>query len=73
MAQEPPWKREKRSARKEDVWIFFFFFFFECLRARAITDPWFFNRIERNDDGEIGERQIDNIVIEYYFIFGWLL
>lgn len=72
MAQEPPWKREKRSARKEDVWIFFFFFF-ECLRARATTDPWFFDRIERNDDGEIGERQIDNIVIEYYFIFGWLL
>lgn len=72
MAQESPWKREKRSARKEDVWIFFFFFF-ECLRARAITDPWFFNRIERNDDGEIGERQIDNIVIEYYFIFGRLL
>ena len=60
MAQEPPWKREKRPARKEDVWIFFLFLFIECLRAT--TGHCFFNR------DEIGQRRI---VIDYYFIF-WI-
>lgn len=36
MAQEPPWKREKRSARKEDVWIFFFSFLNAFVHVRPL-------------------------------------